>query len=543
MGGIRARVRPVPSRARVVVLLLVATLALVGVLAAEAARAARAERRTAEAVLRDHAALAAWQYGQALRQSVTDAITTRIASLAAEDSRGNDRLLDPPAGDCGCPEAREHVRAFFHADLATNQWRTWGAPVPPSAREIVAASRRSAGGLESGVRLRLLDAEGGLELLAWEAPRSDGAVVHGMLAAPALLDAMLDAADARATLLPPALVDPAELRGLVALDVLDARGRVLRAGQAPASAFAAREDLGADLGGLVVHVALAPEAASCLIIGGLPGSRLPWLYGLAAVAAALTVLAVVQVRREAELARLRGEFISGVSHELRTPLAQIRMFAETLRLGRVRTAEEGTRSLDIILQESQRLSRLVDNVLSFSRAERGPLALARVPVPVDSLIDEVADSMQPVARAAGSTLRRGTASGCQVRADAGALRQVLLNLVDNALKYGPAGQTVTAGATACDGGVRLWVEDQGPGVAAEHAALIWQPFWRSPDAVQGGSGIGLAIVAELVSLHRGRAFVERARAGGARFVVELPTEPRPAGDASHVDAGPARQPA
>src|SRR5206468_1637555 len=112
------------------------------------------------------------------------------------------------------------------------------------------------------------------------------------------------------------------------------------------------------------------QAGALRTLGGLPQSRLPLLLGALGLTAGLIVTALVQLRREYELARLRTDFVSGVSHELRTPLAQIRMFSETLLLGRVRSEEEGRRSLEIIDQEARRLTHLVENLLHFSRSER-----------------------------------------------------------------------------------------------------------------------------------------------------------------------------
>src|SRR5256885_11553687 len=113
-----------------------------------------------------------------------------------------------------------------------------------------------------------------------------------------------------------------------------------------------------------------PDMAPKLVIGGMPRSNVPMLLSLLALTAGLVVAALLQLRREYELSQLRADFVSGVSHELRTPLAQIRMFSETLLLGRVRSDEERERSLGIIDQEARRLTHLVENLLHFSRSER-----------------------------------------------------------------------------------------------------------------------------------------------------------------------------
>src|SRR5262249_55964658 len=147
-------------------------------------------------------------------------------------------------------------------------------------------------------------------------------------------------------------------------------GREIFSSSTAWSDYSSATVLESELGDLRLSVALRPSAAERLIIGGLPPNRVPLLVGLLVLTTGLVIVALVQLRRERELVRLRADFISGVSHELRTPVSQIRMFGETLLLDRVRSPEERRRSLSIIVQESQRLTRLIDNVLQFSRSDR-----------------------------------------------------------------------------------------------------------------------------------------------------------------------------
>src|SRR2546427_3168524 len=195
-------------------------------------------------------------------------------------------------------------------------------------------------------------------------------------------------------------------------------------------------------GGTRVYVALRPDMAPKLIIGGMPRSPLPQLLILLALTAGLIVVALLQLAREYELARLRADFVSGVSHELRTPLAQIRMFSETLLLGRVRSDGERLRSLEIIDQEARRLTHLVENLLHFSRSERRLARLSPALAPLAPLVSEAAEGFAPLAAARGVTLCTELTDGVVAPVDADALRQMLLNLLDNAVKYGPAGQVV-----------------------------------------------------------------------------------------------------
>jgi signal transduction histidine kinase len=327
---------------------------------------------------------------------------------------------------------------------------------------------------------------------------------------------------AESPLLPSSL--DADTRNRLAIRIKNPEGREVFASSSNWSPYASETVLDRELGGLRLAVALDPTAADTLIIGGLPRSRLPMLVGLIVLTGGLVLTAIVQLRREHELTRLRAHFVSGVSHELRTPLAQIRMFGETLMLGRVRSDVERQRSLAIIVQESQRLTRLIENLLHFSRAERGVAAVSLVPTRIDLLLHEIVDAFAPLASSKRALIARHIEQGLTVPVDAGALRQITLNLLDNALKYGPSGQTITVSATYEDTIARIAVQDQGPGVQPEHAARIWQPFYRVATHARetGGTGIGLAIVKQLVGLHHGRVSVESTGSAGSRFAVELP---------------------
>src|SRR3569623_1100754 len=140
------------------------------------------------------------------------------------------------------------------------------------------------------------------------------------------------------------------------------------------------------------------------VVGGLPQSRVPMLIALFVFAAWLLTVALLQLRRQQELARLRTEFVSGVSHELRTPLAQIRWFAELLRMGKLRSEEEKSRSAGIIAQEARRLTYLVENVLNFSRAEKGTNRVSLAPVDLDHELAEALELFAPLARARKMTI-------------------------------------------------------------------------------------------------------------------------------------------
>jgi len=311
--------------------------------------------------------------------------------------------------------------------------------------------------------------------------------------------------------------------------------------------FTARDSVEPMMAGLHVQVTLRPDIADKLVIGGLPRSRLPFVLGVLLLTAGLIVTALVQLRREYDLARLRTDFVSGVSHELRTPLAQIRMFGETLLLGRVRSDAERRRSLEIIDQEARRLTHLVENLLHFSRSERQAHRVAPEPTWMAPLIRSVVEAFAPLAVPRRVRLRADIADGVVAAVDPEAFRQMLLNLLDNAVKYGPEDQSVTVTLAPADaaGRVRVTVDDQGPGIPPAERERIWERFWRlerDRGSAVAGTGIGLAVVRELAALHRGRAWIEDPPAGhggGARFVLEVPAAAPPAAPPAADRSAPA----
>jgi signal transduction histidine kinase len=199
------------------------------------------------------------------------------------------------------------------------------------------------------------------------------------------------------------------------------------------------------------------------------------------------------------------------------------MFAETLLLDRVRTPEERRRALEIIDKEARRLTNLVENLLMFSRSERGAVRAAGEPRPLAPLVREIADGFHPLLAGTEARLEASLDDAVLAPVDPDVLRQVLLNLLDNAVKYGPRGQTVRLGVERAGGAARVTVADQGPGIPAAQRRRVFERFHRlERDREQTGTGIGLAVVRDLVEGLGGRCFVEDAEGGGARFVVVLP---------------------
>ncbi len=291
-----------------------------------------------------------------------------------------------------------------------------------------------------------------------------------------------------------------------------------------------------------ISAAIDPVIAGSLVIGGLPRSRLPVLFAVILLTVGLLIAAIRQLQREQALIKIRTNFVSEVSHELRTPLTQIRMFTETLLFERFKTTDDKRRALEIINRESQRLIHLVENVLRFSDQQSDQRELYVVDSHLAPLIESVANEFQSLAEAAGATVQLKLDPDAVAPVDNDALRQVLLNLLDNAIKYGPASQRVQVALTEHPGGVQISVSDQGPGIPRIDRERIWGGYYRL-DRERGsaiaGTGIGLAVVRELVARHGGKTWVEEGRDGGARFVVEFPKAARLDEKAAKRDRAPA----
>jgi len=521
------------SRARFVVALLLLTLALAAVLAYEAHSAARSHHAAARSALEDHAAFAAYQYGDHAESKLDHKIITPglLYVMAADGGAGT---VDPQQA----AEARSNgPPAFmlydFHVDLASGEIGVRGHQLPSEserawARDTLTVLARAvydsvwthaavAGVLDGRSRFLVYDVDFDIA--------GEPVTVRGFAADVSELPKVFNYAF-EYPLIPPSLTGGAANTEVLSVRVWMPAGDTLFASEPQyPSDLRATDRLDEQHARLLVEVALRRESAEALIIGGLPRSRFTFLAGLFLLAGGLVAAAIYLLRREVELARLRADFVSNVSHELRTPLAQIRMFTETLLLGRVRSDEERRRGLEIIDQEARRLSHLVANILLFSRAERNGTRLNVERTQLRPHLDEVLDAFRPLATAKGVAVELEVVDDVEADVDRAAFRQIVLNFLDNAVRYGPEGQTIRLGLESRDGNVRLWVDDEGPGVPRESRDDVWKPFSRldrERENATAGTGIGLSVVRELAGQHNGCAWVEDAPGGGARFVVELP---------------------
>jgi signal transduction histidine kinase len=250
---------------------------------------------------------------------------------------------------------------------------------------------------------------------------------------------------------------------------------------------------------------------------------------LVAVIVAGVVLTVRLTRRETEMAQLKADFVANVSHDLKTPLSVIRMFGETLEMGRV--PDEGRRQeyYRIITHESERLSHLIDNVLDFSRIEGGRRRYDLAPTAVEPLIRETLDAFAYPLEQGGFKLEVAVEADLpEVPMDADAISQALANLIDNAIKYSDADRVIAVDARREGEGITLSVADRGVGISPAEHARIFEKFYRvGRSETQGrrGSGVGLALVRHVAEAHHGRVSVQSTPGQGSRFTLWLPLAP------------------
>ena len=253
-------------------------------------------------------------------------------------------------------------------------------------------------------------------------------------------------------------------------------------------------------------------------------------FALLLVVIALGLVATYRViRRESEMARLKADFVANVSHDLKTPLSLIRMFGETLELDRVPNDATRREYYGVITRESERLTRLIDNVLDFSRIEGGRQRYEIELAPLEPIVHEVLEAFRyPLAQQGFKVDVDLAADLPDVPIDAPAIKQALANLVDNAIKYSGERRRLSVSAHRVGAEVRVEVADEGVGIPAAETRRIFEKFYRiGRSETQGrrGSGVGLALVKHIAEAHGGRITVDSKVGEGSRFALWLPIDP------------------
>lgn len=234
------------------------------------------------------------------------------------------------------------------------------------------------------------------------------------------------------------------------------------------------------------------------------------------------------VRREVRMAEMRSQFVSSVSHELKTPLTAIRMFAETLRLGRSKSPQTQEEYLDTIVSESQRLTRLLNNVLDFSKIEEGKRIYRPESASLSEIVQTAARAMEYPLSQQGFKLHVRVEKGLpEVRVDRDAIEQAILNLLHNAMKYSGASRDIDLRFQKKENYALIQVIDRGVGIDPKEIERIFEKFYRVSSEENKrlpGTGLGLTLVSHIVKAHGGRIEVESEPGKGSTFSIYLPLE-------------------
>jgi len=528
------------SRTALIVVLLLVSLATAGLIVIQAQYSSYAQRAAAEGVLRDYSGLVA---DEVIRRSAVEVgyygYSILSAALVSEFQKTGRLSPDISAKLLSTQDARVKRAAalaknYFQWDTTTRLLAFVGDSNSQESPDWLREKLVEVSAQGSDTPFQVIHSQPGyparIFVTAFARTTQLGGSIVGFEVDFAKLSSWIGASLNRQPLVPASLGHSKVTNEFVHVIIREQGGAPLYSlGNTPRGGFAVTKPF-ADtyqgvLSGFEVEASIDPQVARQIVVGGLPRSRLLLLLALLALNAALIVMAILQLRREMVFQRLRDEFVSSVSHELRTPLTQIRMFAETLLLERVRSIEEQQRSLEIIDREARRLSQLVENVLQFSRMEKKLDTLAKENREIAPLLQETVEDFTSMMNGGENRIETRLQPRLFADVDPGSLRQILINLLDNAVKYGRKPQQIIVGLEPRGAAACLYVEDEGPGVPPTDRERIFQRFQRLDRDRQSsiaGTGIGLSVVRDLVSRHGGTCSVTSGERGGARFIVELP---------------------
>lgn len=253
------------------------------------------------------------------------------------------------------------------------------------------------------------------------------------------------------------------------------------------------------------------------------------------------VLTYRSVSKELALARLKSDFVSNVSHELRTPLSLIQLYAETLELGRIKTEDKKEEYYRIIRKESERLGRLINNILDFSRIEAGRKEYDLRETDIAELVRTTLDAYRYQIERSGFEFEVSIDSNIPaIRVDREAIARAVVNLVNNALKYSADEKFLQVRLYRANGVVKLEVVDRGIGIEHREQTKIFEKFYRTGDPLvhnTKGSGLGLSLVKHITHAHGGQVEVESTPGKGSKFTLSLPLSPDAGQPASGAASG------
>ena len=274
--------------------------------------------------------------------------------------------------------------------------------------------------------------------------------------------------------------------------------------------------------GQLIRIRLADED----LISDIVKSR-SWIYGIASVlllvAMVLGVVLILRdISREKHLARLRADFISNVTHELKTPLTSIRMYAESMIMGRVKSEEKRKEYLEVVVHESDRLKGMINNILEFSKMEKGSPEYHFVRTDLALLIREAIAEMSHWFSQEGFEITSELEENIYTDVDPEKMKQALNNLFSNAIKYSTDTKQVFIRLVRKEDNIIIEVEDHGIGIPDDKLLKIFEPFYRiGQEEGAGGTGLGLTVVKEIVETHGGSINVTSKTGEGSKFVITL----------------------
>ncbi len=529
------------------VLLLGAAFAVTCILAWNAWRLTLAHQAVTDQTVEEYAQVALWEFNRSARWDLATATVRRstagLVKLCAHDmepSLPSPHALPALLHEAEMPLLASGVQRYFRLDLNTDRLQMAGAPLGGASDLASRVRRHWEEGLTEGWQVGVVPFSAGTQefLALYEVlGESDGTprVLMGVITSMRGLDPVFRRVMDQVPLLPPSLLKGRDNQDMLAIALMMGDRTIWSSGRPTPEGIRVSETFAPFFPGTTTVLTLHPDAASTLLpeAGGPMGTAT--VIALLLTAGALLGVALLLLRREYELVRLRSDLVSGVSHELRTPLAQIRMFAETLYFGRARTEADERRSLRIISQESRRLAHLVDNVLLFAQARQGLVGDAHTEtIYLLPFLQDVLDQFEPLANHREAHLQLVPHPGdvaldeLAVEADPTLFRQLLLNLLDNAVKYGPEDQVVRLEVERPHPQeVVLRIRDEGPGIPMNEQRSIWNAFSRLPRDREGpvaGAGIGLSVVASVARAHGWTVKIEEPdmKPSGGSFVVKIP---------------------
>ncbi len=238
------------------------------------------------------------------------------------------------------------------------------------------------------------------------------------------------------------------------------------------------------------------------------------------------VLLILRDRtREAQIEKMRSDFVANASHELRTPLTTLSGFIETMQGAAKQDEKARNEFLKVMKAQAVRMSSLIDDLLSLSRIEVDEHVEPKEQTDFGMVVRQVESLLRPLAREAGCELHVATAPGVFVRGDPSQLGQVAHNLIENAIKYSGKGKRVSVDVNCHDKVATLTVTDNGPGIASHHIPRLTERFYRvnaQESRTRGGTGLGLAICKHIIKRHRGQLDITSEVGRGSQFMVTLP---------------------